>query len=520
LMASLLSVAISRSSEFAARRALAAIVESSDDAIIGTSVDGTVVSWNSGAEQVYGYSAREMLGKPIDIVVPPELRLELDRLTAAVDRGASISPFETEQIRKDGRRITVSLALSPSRDALGNIVGSAAIARDVTERIALEERLHQGEKMEAVGRLAGGIAHDFNNLLLAIQGYGSFLVAEADGNETQRRHAEQVVLAADRAAELTQQLLAYSRKQVLQPKLVDPNEVVAEIAKLLERMLGDDIALDCRFDRSVGAVLVDPSRLGQIVMNLGVNARDAMPGGGALSIRTSAVVVTAADTAGAGNAPPGRYLRLVVSDTGIGMNAETREQIFEPFFTTKPQGHGTGLGLSTVHGTVTQSGGYLTVESAPGAGTTFTVLLPACDEEAAVPASGAGPGAVTGTETVLVVEDQETVRELVSEMLGEVGYRVLTASGADEALGVTDPYDLVLTDVVMPGMSGVQLAARLRESHPELRVILTSGYASETVLGGLDPREARFLQKPFTSGELTAAVRAALDEAASALLVG
>jgi signal transduction histidine kinase len=287
-----------------------------------------------------------------------------------------VSPYETERVTKDGRRIVVSLAFAPVRDASGRVVGVSAIARDLTERRALEAQLHQSQKMEAVGRLAGGVAHDFNNLLTAIQGYGSLLLTQVNGEPMQRRYAEQIMEAAKRSAELTQQLLAYSRKQVLQPAIVDANVVVEEIERLLSRMVGEDVLVTCALDPQLGRVLVDRGRLGQVVMNLAVNARDAMPKGGRLTIATSAVVLTGLEVVATGGAPAGCYSRITVTDTGTGIDQQTLEHIFEPFFTTKGEHEGTGLGLAMVFGTVKQSGGYIGVRTAPGAGTTFSVFLP------------------------------------------------------------------------------------------------------------------------------------------------
>jgi PAS domain S-box-containing protein len=389
LLASLVSVAVNRNAEFAAGRALAEIVESSDDAIIREDMNGTVVAWNHGAEQMFGFTAAEMIGVSIDEIVPPELRSAKDANLSALVRGGVVAPYETERMTKDGRRLVVSLGLAPVRDANGKVVGVSGIARDLTERRALEEQLHQAQKMEAVGRLAGGVAHDFNNLLMAIQGYGSLLLSQVEADPTQRRYAEQIMEAARRSAELTQQLLAYSRKQVLQPKVIDPNLVVEETERLLSRMVGEDVVVTCALDRSVGSVLADRGRLGQVIMNLAVNARDAMPRGGRLTIGTSAVMLTGDEGVATGGAPAGCYSRITVTDTGVGMDKQTLEHIFEPFFTTKGELEGTGLGLATVFGTVSQSGGYIGVRTAPGAGTTFSVYLPEAVEPA--PARDAGP---------------------------------------------------------------------------------------------------------------------------------
>jgi PAS domain S-box-containing protein len=384
LLASLVSVAVNRNAEFAAGRALAAILATSDDAIIREDAKGIVVAWNQGAEAVFGYTPDEMIGSSSDGIVPPELRAENRASLATLTRGGMVSPYETERLTKDGRRIVVSLALAPVRDASGRVVGVSAIARDLTEQRDLEAQLHHAQKMEAVGRLAGGVAHDFNNLLTAIQGYGSLLLNQVESDSTQRRYAEQIMEAAKRSAELTQQLLAYSRKQVLQPTLINPNVVVDEIERLFSRMVGETVVVSHALDPNLGNVLADRGRLGQIVMNLAVNGRDAMPNGGRLTIGTSSVTLTGLERATTGGAPAGNYSLITVTDTGTGIDEATLEHIFEPFFTTKGEHEGTGLGLATVFGTVKQSGGYIGVRTALGAGTTFSVYLPEALDESPV----------------------------------------------------------------------------------------------------------------------------------------
>jgi PAS domain S-box-containing protein len=498
LMSSLASVAASRSSEFAARTALAQIVDSSDDAIVAQTLDGDVVSWNAGAERMYGFSAHEMIGRRVDPIVPEDVHNEVVDYRERVAQGASIAPFETERLTKDARRFAVSLGISPVRDGRGRVVGLSTIARDISARKELEHQLYQAQKMEAVGRLAGGIAHDFNNLLLAIQGYGSMLLERVTGDATSAKYARQVLEAAERSAELTQQLLAYSRKQVLSPTVVDVNDVADEIRRLVERMIGEDIEIDARLDPDAGHVLVDRARLGQVIMNLCVNARDAMPNGGRLTIETASV-----DSAS---------VRLTVTDTGCGMDEATRDKIFEPFFTTKAVGEGTGLGLATADGTVTQSGGHITVDTAVGRGTSISVFLPQCAfvpdraADAVDPYAGRGLG-----ERILVVEDQTQVRAVLAELLERAGYAVTAVSDAEEALAAGGDFDLLLTDIVMPGISGVELAERMRADHPELRIVFTSGYAGDRLEGALEQIDATFLQKPYQGDELRTAIRLSLD---------
>ncbi len=515
LMASLLSVAMSKSSEFAARRALDAIVESTLDAIIGTTLDGTILSWNAAAQDIFGYASEEAVGRPIGIIVPPDRAEEAAGYLERLGRGQVVDRVETEGVTKDGRRIPASLTIWPVRDLQGRVVGVSAIVRDVTERKQLEERLHHAQKMEAVGRLAGGIAHDFNNLLLAIQGYGELLLRDCE-QESTRRHAVEIRTAAARAAELTQQLLAYSRKQVLKPQVLSLNEIVTETNRMLERLVGEDVVIECRLADGLGAVRADPSQLGQVIVNLALNARDAMPGGGTLTIETESVELDTAHAAVIDDAAPGRYVRLTVSDTGTGMDEVTRRRAFEPFFTTKPQGQGTGLGLATVYGTVKQSGGSLALESEPGRGATLSIYLPELQEPALTERRPEEDAAVArGSETIMLVEDEDTVRSLVGEMLSTSGYRVVVAASADDALARSASIptcDLLVTDVVMPGMNGVELAERFLERHPSSKVILTSGYASEAILGhGGLAAGATFLHKPFTLAQLAGAVRTVLD---------
>ena len=383
-----------------------------------------------------------------------------------------------------------------------------------------EERFRQAQKMEAVGRLAGGVAHDFNNLLMVMRGYGELLLNRLDANDPLRRNAEEIQKAAERATALTQQLLAFSRKQVLQPKVLDLNAVVTEVEKLLRRLIGEDIELAAVLDLALGRVKADPGQMEQIILNLAVNARDAMPRGGRLTLKTANVTLDQAYAYARQHvgAAPGPYVLLAVSDTGIGMDAETRSHIFEPFFTTKGAGKGTGLGLSTVYGIVKQSGGTLWVESAPGRGTTFEIYLPLVEEVAAggelhpaLPAPTPG-----GTETILVVEDEMSVRKLAAEFLGSNGYTVLEAQDGGEALQVCEehraPIHLLLTDVVMPGMSGWELAERLAGARPEMKVTYMSGYTDDAIVQhGVLEEGTAFLQKPFSLDALARTVREVLE---------
>jgi PAS domain S-box-containing protein len=428
-----------------------------------------------------------------------------------------------------------SCHVEPLRDADGAIIGTIGVAIDVSDRKALEEELRQSQKMEAIGRLAGGIAHDFNNLLTSILG-GSSLILErlgdapagrpgAGADAVVRAEIEEIQSAAERAASLTQQLLAFSRRQVVEPRVLDLNGIAKHTARMLERLLGEEIRLELAFDSGVPPVRADEGQIHQVLINLAVNARDAMPSGGTIRISTSTLEADrAALLAGplaATEIPAGRYSVLAVSDSGVGMSEQTLAHIFEPFFTTKEKGKGTGLGLATVYGIVTQSGGYVTAESVAGVGSTFRVLLPSLPTGATVAAPSSAPAGAAGRgETILLVEDEAAVRDLVATALGDRGYRLLTAADAEEALQKerehAGPIDLLITDVVMRGQRGPELARRIREHRPSIPVLFMSGYpddalsASGTLNGG-----TAFLQKPFRVSALGAKVAEVLGAATS-----
>ena len=395
---------------------------------------------------------------------------------------------------------------------------------NVTERRRAEEalkrsaeRLRQAQKMEAIGQLAGGVAHDFNNILTAILGYSEIMLDRLDPASPVRGYAEQIKAGGERAAELTRQLLAFSRKQMLETRVVSLNEIVTDVSKMLRRTLGEDVQQVLALDSSLGSVRVDPGRMGQVIMNLAVNARDAMPRGGKLLIETSNVEIDEAYAAGHPEVQLGHYALLAVSDTGSGMDAATLAHVFEPFFTTKPVGKGTGLGLATVFGIVKQSGGHVWVYSEPGKGTTFRIYLPRVE----APAPAAKPGEAgrralpRGTETILVVEDEDMIRRLAVTILASCGYDLLEAPSAEAALVLagaeTRTIHLLLTDVVMPGLNGVELAARLTAARPGLRTLFMSGYTGNVMLHhGVSTSNMAFLQKPFTQAVLAGKVREVL----------
>ncbi|HYH80595.1 MAG TPA: PAS domain S-box protein [Longimicrobium sp.] len=499
----MVDVTARRRSEDEVRR-LAAIVEGTDHAVVSKALDGTILTWNAGAERTFGWRESEVVGRPVFDVLPADLHEEERALLARVAAGEAVPPFETERADRDGRRVAVSLTMSPIRDASGAVACVATIARDVTEERRLQAQLRQAQKMEAVGRLAGGIAHDFNNLLTAIQGNAGLLLADLPNGSPWREDVEEIERASQRASDLTRQLLAFSRRQVLQPRVVDLNTVIAETQRMLRRLIEEHVHIRVRLGPEAVRVKADPGQVEQVVLNLAVNARDAMTAGGTLTISTShARVPSEPRTGWPYYVAAGDYVRLTVDDTGSGIEPEVMQHLFEPFFTTKAAGKGTGLGLSTVYGIVKQSGGYVWAESAPGSGSRFVVLLPRADEEAVAAAAATAPAPGEGCgATVLLVEDEETVRSLTRRVLWRGGYRVLEAADGEQALdlarGHEGPIDLLLTDVVMPGGGGRKLAAAMASLRPSTPVLYMSGYPGDAVAEhGLEPG-VNLLPKPFS----------------------
>ena len=472
---------------------------------------GRILEANQAMAEMLGYELPEVIGRhALEFTAPESRALVLRNIRSGYEK-----PYESVGLRKDGTTFPVEVQgkAIPYRGRLVRVT----IARDLTERKRLEEELRQAHKMEAVGRLAGGIAHDFNNLLTVIGGYSELLLRRFDPGDPARHEAEAIMTAANHAAALTRQLLAFSRRQVLQPKVLDLNTVVSEMGRMLRRLIGEDIELVTALDPLLDRVSADRGQLEQVLLNLAVNARDAMPQGGRLTLETANMELDEADARPHVGVAPGRYVRLLVRDTGIGMDAATASHLFEPFFTTKELGHGTGLGLATVYGIVAQSGGHITADSTPGRGTTFTIYLPQLAEgvEAAEPV--VAPAQLrTGSETVLLVEDETGVRGIVQEILRSTGYIVLAASDGNEALRISGqhegPIHLLLADVVMPGLSGPALVSRLASRRPEMRVMYISGYAEDAFVhhGLLDPGVV-FLEKPFTRETLARKVRETLD---------
>jgi PAS domain S-box-containing protein len=487
--------------------------ESAPTATMLFGVDGEIMTANRSAFSLLGYEDDEALLTHADEIRHPDDAEEGRRVFAELIRGdRDAYRREARLLTKDGRTLVTHLALALVRDADGKPDFAIGMAEDVTERKLLEEQLRQSQKLEAIGRLAGGVAHDFNNMLTAIGGYTAFALEHAADGSPLQSDLDEIRKATDRAALLTRQLLAFSRKQVLTPELLNLNGIVVEMQSMLRPLIGEDIVLTTQLDPALGPIEADPGQLHQVVMNLVVNARDAMPNGGALTIETANADV---DEIGDDSIEPGRYITLTVRDAGEGIDEETLGQIFEPFFTTKDAAKGTGLGLATVYGIVKQSGGYVEVESEVGVGSAFTIYLRRVDDawqhrpEPPMIAPPPDPDPTQAPKRVLVVEDEEVVRGLVRQMLAGQGYEVLVAQDGEEAIELAgrNTIDVLLTDLTMPKVGGREVAERLRESQPALKVVYMSGYAEDLPTGALPPATS-FLGKPFTFAELTETVRA------------
>ncbi|MEU4691434.1 PAS domain S-box protein [Actinoplanes sp. NPDC023714] len=496
-----------------ARAMLEAVVEHTDDAIIGVSLGGAVNAWNPGAERLFGWAADEIIGRPITVLADPEgLDQQMD-IAQRLARGERGIHYESRRYAKDGTPVEASFSVAPVRDAAGEISGAAIVVRDVTaakaaaeQQRAVEERTHQAQRMEALGKLAGGVAHDFNNILAIIVNYTDFATEQAAGNDALRGDLEHVRNAADRAINLTRQLLTFTRGDTIQPQDVDLNAALAEVQAMLGRTIGEHINLITVPSAEPITVHADPGQLQQVLLNLAINARDAMPDGGTLVLEANAAALDGEELDMQPPLAAGTYARMLVSDTGEGMSAETAARIFEPFYTTKPRGKGTGLGLSTVYGIVTEAGGSLNVYSELGVGTTFRIYLPI------VTAPGRSGPAASRQEppdgagrTVLVVEDEAVLARVVTRILVNGGYHVLTATGGEEALTLFRLHgcDALLTDVIMPEMSGRRVAEVIHESRPGLPVLYMSGY-SNGLLGTTHVLDGdiAFIEKPFTAVDL------------------
>jgi PAS domain S-box-containing protein len=523
-------------------RSQTALLELAPDAIVGISGAGLIVLVNAQVEALFGYEREELLGEPVETLVPERfdahashrVRYFADPRTRPM--GAGLQLFGR---RRDGSEFPAEISLS-SIETEDGVLAIAAV-RDVSERVVaarererleaeaererLQNQLHQAQRLESLGQLAGGIAHDFNNLLAVIINYAAFVAEDLeraadteDGRRAMREDVKQISMAAERAAHLTHQLLAFARREVVQPEVIDVNRVVSDVEQLLRRTLGEHVELHSSLAADLRPVLIDSGQLEQILVNLAVNARDAMPDGGTLRIDTANVDVDEHYAASRPELIPGSHVRLRVSDTGVGMSPETVQRAFDPFFTTKPPGQGTGLGLATVYGIIQQAGGRSQIYSEPDVGTTFTVLLPATGQPRTPAERPERPPLPRGEETILVVEDEQALREVTRRILVAAGYRVIMAANGPEALALagdhTGAIDLLLSDVVMPQMPGPQLAERLLAERPSVRVLLMSGFAQPILdAGGQLDAGMTLIEKPFSGPTLLAKVAQILERA-------
>jgi PAS domain S-box-containing protein len=522
----------------AAHAELAGIVESSHDAIIGMTLQGTISKWNPAAVRLYGYTPEEIIGRAARVLYPDDRWAEEDEVLRRVIGGQRVKEYHTDRRLKDGTVVGVSVTALPVMGPTGDVLSASAISRGLDERLddsdqnALsagrvllqaqqdksQAQLQQAQRLENLGQLAGGVAHDFNNLLAVILNYVSFvseeLSAATDTDWAQRRETAkddlgQIKRAGERAAGLTRRLLAFARREVVQPKVLDLDAVISAVEEMLRRSLGEHVELVISLAGDLWPVLADPGQLEQVLVNLAVNARDAMAGGGTLTIDTGNVTVDGESIAGGSKSRPGRNVRLRVSDTGTGMSREVIDHAFEPFYTTKVDGTGTGLGLATVYGIVTQADGHVQIYSEPGTGTTFSITLPVTTE-AAAPAAEAAPYQRTPTGgCVLVVEDEPALREVTRRIFARNGYQVITAGNGPEALKIARGHPgeihLLVTDVVMPHMLGKEVAERMKALKPGIAVLFMSGYARPVLAsqGKLEP-EVALVEKPFSETDLLA----------------
>ncbi|MFA6224161.1 MAG: PAS domain S-box protein [Desulfomonilaceae bacterium] len=503
---------------------LAAIVEFSDDAIIGKTLDGIITSWNKGAENIYGYKEHEIVGKPVTILAPHDREDEIKGLLEQIKSGKSVQHLDTVRRNKIGDPIPVSLTISPIIDKEGNIVGASTISRDISDRVnaaqqreTLQEQLFHAQKMEAIGTLAGGFAHDFNNKLQVIAGYVELILFNKDLSETLKPDLELIKQTVDSSAELIKGMMAFSRKTPIDLQPIELNKLVTQTRAMLTRSIPKMIEIELLLADDLWAINAAPNQIDQILMNLAVNASDAMPDGGKLTIQTRNTALDEEFCRSYPNTKPGKYVLMIVSDTGAGMNKETVYHIFEPFFTTKAPGKGTGLGLAVVYGIVEQHGGRIVCDSQPSVGTTFSIYFPAIEEvpqeqhsEKKEPPRGRG-------ETILVVDDEANIIELTARILNQSNYRVITAVNGEEALELYEKHgqgiSLVILDLMMPGMGGRECLRALLKKDPKIRVLVASGGLKPGVEGDLkEAGEKGTIRKPFDMANLLEKIRKILDE--------
>jgi PAS domain S-box-containing protein len=491
-------------------------IQAVSQGILVTDPQQAVLFVSGGFERMTGYPADEIVGRNCRFLQGAGTDAEAVREMRTAIAEARSCTVEILNYRKDGTPFWNEVSITPVLGRQGQVTHFVGVQTDITQRRKLEDQYRQSQKMEAVGRLAGGVAHDFNNLLTIISGYTELLLAMPAVDDVVRDSIVSISEASEQAASLTRQLLGFSRKSLLQPKVLDLNALIAKTSGMLRRLIGEDILLTTVLDPKISPVRMDPGQLDQVLMNLAVNARDAMPSGGKLTIETRNVLIGAADRAAHLDCQPGPRVMVAMTDTGCGMTPEVMVRIFEPFYTTKPVGRGTGLGLSMVFGIIEQSGGCMHVYSEPDRGTTFKMYLPAVNEQHTADAEAAGPSTVQGTETILLVEDADGVRGLASMSLRMHGYQVLTAIDGKDALRVArahhGPLHMVLTDVVMPRLGGPLLVEQLQEQSPDLKVLFMSGYTDDAVVRhGLIEADMAFIQKPYTPLALARKVRQVLD---------
>jgi len=490
------------------------LAEAAHDSIFIVNRNGEIEYANTVSVERFGIQSQEAIGRRLHDVFPPLTADQMWGQLSTVFTTGTRQYFETRFDTPKGD-LWLGTWLVPMSGDTPDPHAVMGVARDITDQKRLEKQFVQAQKMEAIGQLTGGIAHDFNNLLTAILGYSELVLGRLGNDPALAADVEEIKKAGERASRLTRQLLTFSRKQAVIPQVLDLNDIVADLHKMLARVINEDIRLDIVAASQVGRIKVDPSQIEQLIVNLVVNARDAMPQGGTLRISTATVELDTEFARQHQGAAPGRYVCLTVQDTGSGMTADVLAHVFEPFFTTKPVGKGTGLGLATVYGIVKQNDGYITIDSAPGQGTTVTAYLPIVDDTVQAPVTTSmRPNALSGTETILLVEDEGGLRRLMQRTLEQYGYAVLNAADVTEAVSIAEgrngPIDLLLTDVVMPGLSGPDLAQRIVRLRPTIKLLYVSGFAN-LVSGGTVSRNAALLSKPFTPHALVTKVRECLD---------